>query len=142
VLQAADFLPLSVPLIHRFSSDRELDNPSKSGRIIQLRWTMHFNNQSDLSFPGLAFERLRAAKWEVRAGSIFIRAAAAYTENDDKTSIGTNLKPNALAHPPSKSSVGECIKLRAARSPGDNPGFEECYRLERISSGELAKCFG
>jgi hypothetical protein len=22
------------------------------------------------------------------------------------------------------------------------PGFEECYRLERISLGELAKCFG
>jgi hypothetical protein len=37
---------------------------------------------------------------------------------------------------------GECIKVQAARSPGDNPGFEECYRLERISSGELAKCFG
>jgi hypothetical protein len=58
------------------------------------------------------------------------------------TSIGTNLKLNAPVHLPSKSSVGECIKVQAARSPGDNSGFGECHRLERISSGELAKCFG
>jgi hypothetical protein len=63
-------------------------------------------------------------------------------QNDDKTSIGTNLKLNAPVHLPSKSSVGECIKVQAARSPGDNPGFEKCYRLERTRSGELAKCFG
>jgi hypothetical protein len=70
-----------------------------------------------------SFREIAAAKWEVRAGSIFIRAAAAYTENDDKVSIGTNLKLNAPAHPPSKSSVGECIKVQAARSPGLPPGL-------------------
>jgi hypothetical protein len=55
--------------------------------------------------------------WEVRAGSICIRAAAAaYTENDDKTSIGTSLKLNAPVHPQSQSLVGEYIKVQAARS--------------------------
>ena len=78
----------------------------------------------------------------VRREATDIDAAATYTENDGKTSIGTNLKLNAPAHPPSKSSVGESVKIQAARSPDDNPGFEECYRLERISSGELAKSFG
>jgi hypothetical protein len=31
---------------------------------------------------------------------------------------------------------------QAARSPGDNPGFNVCLRFGRVSSRELAECFG